>query len=348
MAIGFSMRSQFSPPEFMSTNHKGVEVTISCLIKRFFAIGLGGLFLGLMSIGSAIAAGPGPDTCVKCHEEEVASYSNSIHGAKGNARGAANAGECSSCHGDGSEHVKARGKVAMQNPGKKSMSSVDSAATCIACHKSDNKRSHWEGSTHQNRDVTCADCHKVHAAKDKALAKVTQSDVCFTCHAQQRSEFYRPSRHPIAEGKVGCSDCHNVHGSVGPKLVKKDSTVETCYQCHAEKRGPFVHNHAPVVEDCGNCHNPHGTVADSLLKMRQPFLCHTCHTPHGGQVLQVTGQVGPAVNGVLPAPNNRTATSGGKDGVNITQARGCLNCHTQVHGGNNPSATNPTPQFMFR
>jgi predicted CXXCH cytochrome family protein len=87
---------------------------------------------------------------------------------------------------------------------------------------------------------------------------------------------------------------------VGPKLVKKDSTVETCYQCHAEKRGPFAHNHAPVQEDCGNCHNPHGTVADSLLKMRQPFLCHACHTPHGGQVLQVTGQY----------PAGRTATSG--------------------------------------
>ena len=88
------------------------------------------------------------------------------------------------------------------------------------------------------------------------------------------TELNRPSRHPILEGKVACSDCHNVHGSVGPKLVKKDSTVETCYQCHAEKRGPFVHNHEPVQEDCGNCHNPHGTVADSLLKMRQPFLCH--------------------------------------------------------------------------
>ena len=37
-----------------------------------------------------------------------------------------------------------------------------------------------------------------------------------------------------------CSDCHNVHGSVGPALAKRDSTNETCYTCHAEKRGPFV------------------------------------------------------------------------------------------------------------
>jgi DmsE family decaheme c-type cytochrome len=239
--------------------------------------------------------------------------------------------------------VQAKGKPPLKVPGRKNVSADESNGVCIACHKSDNKRSHWEGSTHQNREVACANCHKLHVAKDKVLAKATQFEVCFTCHAQQRSEFNRPSRHPIAEGKVSCSDCHNVHGSVGPKLVKKDSTVETCYQCHAETRGPFVHNHAPVSEDCGNCHNPHGTVADSLLKMRQPFLCHSCHTPHGGAVLQVTGQGIPGA-----APNARTATSGGKDGVNITQARGCLNCHTQIHGGNNPSATNPTPQFMFR
>jgi len=314
-------------------------VTNSCRIKLLAAASISGLIFGLAGMGNAMAAGPGAQTCVKCHEEEVASYSASIHGQKGNARGAAASGECSTCHGDGEAHVKARGKTPMKNPGKKSsMSADESSGTCIACHKSDNKRSHWEGSTHQTRDVTCASCHSVHAAKDKVLAKLTQPEVCFTCHKSQRAELNRPSRHPILEGKVSCADCHNPHGSVGPKLVKKDSTVETCYQCHAEKRGPFVHNHEPVQEDCGNCHSPHGSVVDSLLKMRQPMLCHSCHTPHGGQVLQVTGQ----------GTNNRTATSGGKDGVNITQGRGCANCHTQVHGGNNPNATNPPAQFMLR
>jgi DmsE family decaheme c-type cytochrome len=321
----------------------GVQVTLSLEFKRLAALCLGGLFFGLVATGGAQAAGPGPDTCLKCHEEEVASYSKSVHGQKGNVWGAAAAGECSTCHGDASEHVKQRGKSPMKTPGKAKMPADESSATCIACHKSDNKRSHWEGSTHQTRDVSCANCHSVHAAKDKVLSKMTQTETCFACHKQQRAELNRPSRHPILEGKVACSDCHNVHGSVGPKLVKKDSTVETCYQCHAEKRGPFVHNHEPVQEDCGNCHNPHGTVAENLLKMRQPFLCHACHTPHGGQVLQVTGQGIPG-----QAPNNRTATSGGKDGVNITQGRGCLNCHTQVHGGNNPNATNPPAQFMLR
>jgi DmsE family decaheme c-type cytochrome len=309
-------------------------------LKILAAAGAGAIAFGLMGIGSVSASGPGSDTCVKCHEEEVASYSASIHGAKGNLRGPSNAGECSACHGDGTEHVKAKGKVAMRNPARKTVSAEESSGVCLACHKSDSKRSHWMGSTHQTRDVACAACHSVHAAKDKVLAKATQTEVCFTCHKQQRAEANRPSRHPILEGKVVCSDCHNPHGSVGPKLMKRDSVVETCYQCHAEKRGPFVHNHEPVQEDCTNCHNPHGTVAENMLKMRAPFLCHNCHTPHGGNLAQLTGQGQPSA---LLGP-----TTGGKSGINYTQGRGCLNCHTQIHGGNNPSATNPPPQFMFR
>jgi len=76
-----------------------------------------------------------------------------------------------------------------------------------------------------------------------------------------------------------------------------------------------------------------------MLKVRPPFLCHECHTPHGGFIPQVIGrQVSPP-----------TAASGlGKGGTNVTQGRACLNCHTEVHGSNNPSATNPTPQFMLR
>jgi hypothetical protein len=38
----------------------------------------------------------------------------------------------------------------------------------------------------------------------------------------------------------------------------------------------------------------------------------------------------------------------GKGTTNVTQGRACMNCHTEVHGSNNPSATNPTPQFMLR
>jgi len=311
------------------------------LFKRLGMLGVAALALGVGGAGSAYAAGPGPEVCAGCHEAVVAYYKGSVHGQQGNLRGPANAGECSTCHGDPTEHVKAgggRGVGGIKNPGGKSASLAadDKNAICLTCHAGGSKRTHWEGSTHQTRGNACTSCHTMHT-KDKVLTKLTQPEVCFNCHKQQRVEVNRMFRHPILEGKVVCSDCHNPHGSIGRALMKRDSVVETCYQCHAEKRGPFVHAHEPVNEDCSICHNPHGTVADSMLKTRPPFLCHQCHTPHGGTIATLRGQ-----------PGVTTGALTGKHSINLTQARGCLNCHTQIHGGNNPSVTHPTPQFMLR
>ncbi|MEQ1515246.1 MAG: DmsE family decaheme c-type cytochrome [Usitatibacteraceae bacterium] len=283
--------------------------------------------------------------CTECHDEgdgpKILHMGKTKHGTVADGR----TPTCTSCHGDSKAHLTGksndRPKPDVVFKGKGISSAQSQSASCVACHKSDSNRSHWAGSTHESRDVSCANCHTLHAAKDKVLSKATQFEVCFACHKDTRAQVNRPSHHPVLEGKVACSDCHNAHGSVGPKLMKRDSVVDTCYQCHAEKRGPFVHNHQPVSEDCSTCHNPHGTVVESMLKVRAPFLCHQCHTPHGGFIPQV---IGAQVTGTKPT----TANGLGKGTTNVTQGRACLNCHTEVHGSNNPSATNPTPQFMLR
>ncbi len=290
----------------------------------------------------------GDAKCTRCHDEgddyPVLAIGKTKHGTVADGR----TPTCTSCHGESDAHVnniRPAGVTERPKPdrlfGKKSATPVEARNdACMSCHKRDAVRSHWEGSTHQSRDVACTSCHQIHTGHDKVRDKRTQPEVCFTCHKEQRTQINRPSHHPIPEGKMGCSDCHNPHGSVGPSLMKRDSVNDTCYTCHMEKRGPFVHNHEPVSENCANCHNPHGTVTESMLKARPPLLCHQCHTPHGGQVLQLTGQGQPS--------SLLSATTSGKSGINYTQGRGCLNCHTQVHGTNNPSATNPTPQFNFR
>ncbi len=311
------------------------------LRKKLLHCLLGALGSAFMLLAPAFAQAPAaPEVCKACHSSYYDSFAASKHGQQGNVRGPATHGSCLACHGQGAlEHAKqggGRGVGGIINPASKAQSADERNAGCLSCHKSDSKRSHWMGSTHQAREVACASCHSLHTPRDKVLDKLTQPEVCFSCHKEQRAEINRPSRHAITEGKIGCSDCHNPHGSVGPKLMKRDSVVETCYQCHMEKRGPFVHEHEPVTEDCSNCHNPHGTVAEFLLKMRPPMLCHQCHTPHGGNVLQLMGQQNPAL------------LTTGKNGVGYTQARGCVNCHTQIHGSNNASFTNPTVQFFLR
>ena len=99
------------------------------------------------------------------------------------------------------------------------------------------------------------------------------------------------------------------------------STVnDTCYTCHAEKRGPYLWEHAPVREDCTICHAPHGSTQPGMLKMRGPWLCQTCHSWEFHPSSLYDG------NNVLPR---------GLD--NHTVLRNCMNCHPKVHGSNHPS-----------
>ncbi|MDD4880131.1 MAG: DmsE family decaheme c-type cytochrome [Gallionellaceae bacterium] len=295
----------------------------------------------------------GDAKCTGCHDEAdepepsmlelhpgVLRIGKTKHGTKADGR----TPTCTDCHGESLDHLNYKGSDKPPRPDrvfiKPGLSSAEVRnAACSSCHAKDIQRSHWAGSVHDTRGVACNDCHKIHSAEDRVRDKRTQAEVCYTCHKQQRTAMNKPSHHPVPEGKMSCSDCHNAHGSVGPKLMKRDSVVETCYTCHMEKRGPFVHNHQPVDEDCSICHEPHGTVTESLLKARPPFLCQSCHTPHGAFPPGVaTGPAGPGLSG-QPGWWNSSA---------ITQGRGCLNCHTQVHGSNNPGLATPTPQRLFR
>ena len=290
--------------------------------------------------------------CQACHEEHQLQMAGHKHSVSADPR----TPSCVSCHGASDKHAEnpAEVKPDKRFKGKDALRGNDASAACLTCHEKDYGRVVWATSPHPSADVACTSCHKAHVSRDPVLAKATEPSVCYTCHQAQRTQVNLASRHPIAEGKMGCSDCHEVHGSAGPKLVKKDSTNDTCYTCHAEKRGPFVHPHQPVTEDCASCHNPHGSSVSRMLTARAPILCQQCHTPHvAGSVGALGGQPGvfpPAVPGQFQS--EVTATSGGKNVVNMWQARSCLNCHTQVHGSNNPASGallgNPTPHYMFR
>ena len=281
----------------------------------------------------------GDAKCTRCHDESdnpaLLAIGKTKHGVRNDAR----TPTCTSCHGDSDKHINlAAGTQERPLPDrtftKNSKTPVQERNdACLTCHQKDAKRHLWVGSAHEVNGVACSSCHQVHNGHDKVRDKRTQAEVCFTCHKEQRVQFNKQSHHPAIEGKVACSDCHNPHGSAGPKLMKRDSVVETCYACHMEKRGPFVHDHRPVSDDCTNCHMPHGTTADNLLKARPPLVCYQCHSGHGT----------PGVAGIAPA-----AGTFGKVNTNIEQARGCLNCHTEIHGSNNPNGgQNLLPPAFF-
>jgi len=292
-------------------------------------------------VGPAVAADAqdlvlkGDAKCTACHDEagfpQLLGIGRTKHGTRADGR----APTCTSCHGESKGHPGSQPKpdVTFGRKGPTPASAQNDA--CLTCHQKDAGRHLWAGSVHEVQDVACASCHNIHSGVDKVRDKTSQPEVCYACHAAQRVKANKTWHHPVPEGQMSCSDCHNAHGSAGPVLMKRDSVVETCYACHMEKRGPFVHNHQPVSENCAICHDVHGTTAENMLKVRQPFLCQTCHTPHG--------PFPPAV-----ATGGKPQQPGWFNGSTITQGRGCTNCHTQIHGSNNPSLLSPTPQRLFR
>jgi len=128
---------------------------------------------------------------------------------------------------------------------------------------------------------------------------------------------------------VTCSDCHNPMGGPGDTKDLKEFTVnETCYNCHADKRGPMLWEHQPVRDNCLNCHNPHGSNQPRLMLEQMNFLCASCHSA-------VSNNSGGAFGGAHSIPMG----PGGSVFFNsaLANQRTCVNCHSQVHGSNSPA-----------
>ena len=268
----------------------------------------------------------GDAVCTRCHGAAEKKPVLAIHQTR---HGVAGQPGCQACHGSSRGHVR-HADDATERPapdfvfsGLNKSSAEIQSRTCLNCHNG-GKRSHWAGSVHPGNDVSCASCHEIHIAQDQALAKQTQREVCFACHKTQRAQIHYLSTHPIAAGKIACSDCHNAHGATGPKLLVRNTINDTCFGCHADKRGPFLWEHPPASDDCSHCHVAHGSNIVPLLKARPPWLCQGCHAG--------TIHTTPAFSGrALPTQAGGTAPSA------QLLLRACVNCHSAIHGSNHPS-----------
>ncbi len=270
----------------------------------------------------------GDETCMECHEEIYEGFWKNIHGIKGDPRTpAAQHGGfvCESCHGPGSVHAEEGegGNIIALNARSKTPATQKNDV-CLNCH-SKGKVARWKNSTHDTRALSCANCHNVHQDYPRYMTKRTQTEVCTPCHRQITPQLMLQSRHPIRDGKMKCSDCHNSHGTIADKLVDAQHVNLKCFECHAKTRGPYLWEHPPVVEDCLSCHVPHGSTQAFLLNSRTPYLCQRCHSnvnhPSDLQARN-SQQAGQSVYRTL---NNRGFY------------RGCLNCHSSIHGSNHPS-----------
>jgi DmsE family decaheme c-type cytochrome len=271
----------------------------------------------------------GEALCRTCHVVEAEHWSDTLH-ADVFQRGARSDLErrgCEACHGPGSRHlqnpVDPEGLVGFTRDAGASVETQN--GMCLTCHSA-GARLHWAGSAHEVQEVACADCHNpmTRTSRRGLLRESTVRETCFACHPTQRLQFRKRSHMPLFEGKIECTDCHDPHGSVADPLLRGDTIHELCTGCHAEKRGPFLWEHAPVTESCLNCHDPHGSNRDFLLSANPPFLCQECHAQIG--ILNHPTEL--LTRGNLP---------GGAVEDERIMGRACVTCHVQIHGSNHPA-----------
>ena len=271
----------------------------------------------------------GADTCLACHDDEARlAIFRTKHGVPSDPRSPFGQGQlqCEACHGPGGEHT-ARLRRGQERPpvlkfGSDQPTPVEAQnEMCLGCHTSDVGFG-WHAGPHDNDEVACADCHVIHAPKDAVLQTSTEPAVCSDCHQAERSEALRAFSHPFFEGTMSCSGCHSPHGETTDLQLVRQTVNETCYDCHAEKRGPYLWEHAPVTEDCALCHSPHGSNHPGMLTKRAPLLCQSCHSQSGH-------------------PSIPQGTDGLASGTpsQFLLGQSCMNCHEQVHGSNHPSGS---------
>ncbi|NOT46450.1 MAG: DmsE family decaheme c-type cytochrome [Acidobacteria bacterium] len=291
------------------------------LLLIFFAQGVSPPALSQSTTPAVPQTEVGKD-CKQCHGAIVESFALQTHGKTAKFLTDSRAASCQICHTNSAEHAEnsSRTKSGADpgNPAKQTASKANSS--CLQCHSQDKHTFAWAGGEHDKNNVSCLSCHSQHHSKseENMLANFTTEETCLRCHTGVRKSMHQRSTHLFRTEqrnmKVGCTSCHNPHGGDGDKMMVAETVNNTCYGCHAEKRGPFLWEHAPVRENCMSCHSPHGSNNAKLLTARAHMSCQQCHIH------------------MLP----RHSTTAGKPLDIWSLNRGCVNCHAQIHGSNHP------------
>ncbi|MGV1099089.1 DmsE family decaheme c-type cytochrome [Thiovibrio sp. JS02] len=292
-----------------------------------------------MIVGNLNADYVGTRNCLAaCHEHDRLKlyFDASTMGAQLKKESGMPLVDCETCHGPGSLAIKGLSKELVEKNAAqgiktacdfkmlidlKTLPAPAKSLICLKCHtlNATFNLHNWNAGIHAVNDVSCFDCHDVHAGPDLKVTPLASGKLCFSCHQAAQAQFSLPSHHPLKEGRVFCVDCHSPHGGFANQGLLQDNVKEACIQCHPDKRGPFRYAHADVMENCLNCHSPHGSVNSRLLNAREPFLCLQCHEGHR-----------------LNDPATGNSVSAERARAFYTR---CSDCHSTIHGSDVPSTS---------
>lgn len=243
------------------------------------------------------------ETCTDCHDGLAAVLNKSAHPAS--STGASRGMEvlCVSCHSGGATHIEDPTTENIGNPSK--LTAAQNEQVCIQCHQPHIGMGIAAFDVHADQDVSCTDCHGIHAVKQIPAAE----EMCGTCHTAIATDFLKRSHHPLREQNISCISCHDFSGQAEPNFGH--GAAAACYTCHPQQSGPYLFEHQATNsftvdgDGCVSCHAPHASTNDRLLKQPDDKLCLQCHAA---------------------PPGHQNAHNGELTGY------ACVDCHSQIHG----------------
>ncbi|MCK7496457.1 MAG: hypothetical protein MZW92_40295 [Comamonadaceae bacterium] len=194
----------------------------------------------------------------------------------------AGTGDCESCHGPRSKHVEnPTSELAIDPASRGAVGDLPASAT-KAGRGSAGRPARTTPTT-----CSCTSCHTV-MSKQSERALLTKRDrgrdpaTPATPRSARSSTRCRTTRCAkagwTARAATTCTGRKPGAADASPRRTTR------CFTCHAEKRGPFVWEHAPVREELRErATTPHGSNQRTLLTSKDPFLCLSCHN-YGGHI----------------------------------------------------------------
>lgn len=268
----------------------------------------------------------GMETCAGCHVDVVEQFRSLPHAELlRDAKRGWQDRACEACHGPGSKHAESMDPKDIIQPAKIAPARADKV--CLSCHANQKTQVGRVFGSHARNEVACVACHTIHTKPKGEISFLGRENTsinqqCAKCHTSVWAQFQRPHHHKLPEGAMNCTNCHNPHGSPFGMMARTvHGDEQSCVGCHADKRGPFVYEHAVVrTEGCTACHEPHGSANPRMLTRAQvQYVCLECHS----NLLSPNPQNG-TIGGVPPAFHD----------LRSPRFRNCTDCHQKIHGSN--------------
>lgn len=189
--------------------------------------------------------GESSDGCLSCHQHRETHFSGkrSLHRLEDVG--------CLDCH---NPHLSTPNMLREKGAGQ-----------CAGCHAAvaaqfDLPRAHPMG----EGGPGCVSCHNPHATRSFRGNPADTYRTCESCHFEKVGPFVY-DHGSLSVG--GCGSCHEVHGGLNRHLLRHETQINLCYECHTAAQTPGWHSAAQYANrKCTACHTAiHGSNTSQIF-----------------------------------------------------------------------------------